>query len=176
MEHHKKSGVWKIENYERKYEKKFEKKVMENKNLVIAIAVVFVLAAVLSVVLFVNKGGEKAPETTATVSSLVTTCDDWCTNEQINDWCDFELAADTGRGSCYGFANSPLYTDLGVGKCPAIDCNNRPVEDNTCIEGLGGVWDTPNSEGQCSTINGITRFIITSTDGSPVPGQICCVE
>ena len=123
-----------------------------------------------------GQGKEDRGEVSEQVNSLVETCDDWCSNEQVNDWCDFELAVDTGRGSCYGFANSPLYTNLGVKKCSAIDCNNRPVEDNTCIEGLGGIWDTPNPEGQCDPINGIIRLVVNPTDEPLVPGQVCCVE
>ncbi|MBU2503737.1 MAG: hypothetical protein KJ879_01655, partial [Nanoarchaeota archaeon] len=164
-----------IGNAEKKFERKVEKKVMENKNLVIAIGVVFVLVIIIGGYVLFN-GEDKVPESSSTVSSLVTTCDDWCANEQLSDWCDFELSADTGRGSCYGFANSPLYTQLGVKKCSAIDCNNRPVEDNTCMEGLGGVWDTSNSNGECDPVNGITRFVVTSTDEPPVAGQVCCVE
>jgi len=152
----------------------FMKHLMENKGLVTAIIVVFVLIiAVGGYVLFT---GEEEPAVSEQVSSLVATCDEWCSNEQINEWCDFELAADTGRGSCYGFANSPLYTDLGVQKCGAIDCNNRPVEDNTCVEGLGGVWETPDAEGECSSVNGITRFTVSSTDEPPISGKVCCVE
>ncbi|MBU1252390.1 MAG: hypothetical protein KJ905_00475 [Nanoarchaeota archaeon] len=153
---------------------------MENKNLVVAIVAVFVLIIIVGAFFLFTREDEvsESPIQSTTVNSLVQTCDSWCNAVQINDWCDFELSAgeNLAKGSCYGFANSPLYTQLGVKKCSTIDCNNRPEVDNTCVSGLGGVWDTPNSEDQCSSINGIIRFVVAPTDEPQTPEQVCCVE
>jgi len=166
----------KIGKVERKFERKVEKKVMENKNLVIAIAIVFFLVIVLSVVLYLNTKTE-APETTSpTVSSLVTTCDDWCAAENIDGFCDFELSAsETVKGTCNGFSKSIIYMEFGVRACPAIDCANRPAEDLTC-SGLGGVWEAPVG-GVCEQKGLVERFVQEGmTDSPPTTGQICCTE
>lgn len=145
------------------------------KKLIIAIVAVFVLIVIAAIYIFVSEkdvgDGELTPE-----ESLALTCDEWCTAVSVNEWCDFELSIGQGgaSGSCYGFANSPLYTHVGVQKCPAIDCNNRPVVDQTCVAGLGGTWETPNAQGGCDSIGERERFVLTPTDSPPTTGQVCC--
>ncbi|MBU1501405.1 MAG: hypothetical protein KJ905_01350 [Nanoarchaeota archaeon] len=151
--------------------------LMENKNLVVAIVVVFVLIIIVGAFfLFIEDGKEVAPKDFPTVNSLVQTCDELCAGENVDTWCDFELSSgeNSARGSCYGFAFSPLYTELGVKKCPAIDCNNRPEKDWTC-SGLGGVWEAPTAGGGCEQTGDAERYIETdATDSPPVVAQICC--
>ena len=175
MEHHKKkSELERIGNAEKKFERKVEKKVMENKNLVIAIGVVFVLVIIIGGYVLFN-GEDKVPESSSTVSSLVTTCDDWCSEERADSFCDFELSAsETVSGTCNAFTKSTIYAYFGVKKCPAINCDNRPEiqTEFTCAE-LGGVWEAPVG-GTCEPIGDAGRFILNPTESPPVVGQICC--
>jgi len=178
MEHHryhKKEGeIEKIEKVERKIERKVEKKLMENKGLIVAIVVVFVLViAVGGYVLF--SGEEEGPAVSEQVSALVTTCDEWCDEERLSSWCDFELSATpTVSGTCSAFSKSTIYAEYGVQGCPAIDCDNRPASQTefTCAE-LGGVWEAP-VEGTCEPLGDASRFILSPTESPPTSGQICC--
>ena len=109
------------------------------------------------------------------IESLVETCNKWCNEERLSSWCDFELSASpTVSGTCNAFSRSTIYSWISVNKCPAIDCNNRPVIDETCIVGLGGVWESPTTAGQCEQRGDSQRFLLVPTDNSPVAGQVCC--
>ena len=143
------------------------------KKLIVAIIAVFVLLIISGIYIFILD--VKEPEQPGPVNSLVETCSEWCDTKAINDWCDFELSAsETLKGTCLGFSKSQIYKEFGVNSCPAIDCNNRPEVDQACISGLGGIWETPKSEGKCEQLGDTTRFVLTPTDSSPVQGQICC--
>ena len=147
------------------------------KKLIVAIIAVFVLLIISGIYIFFSGEGElKDSEQLTPSESLVKTCDEWCDAESIGEWCDFELSIgqDGASGSCYGFANSPLYTEVGVKKCAAIDCNNRPEVDQTCVSGLGGTWEIPNAEGKCDNIGARERFVLSPTDTPTVESQICC--
>ncbi|MBU2459200.1 MAG: hypothetical protein KKB29_02455 [Nanoarchaeota archaeon] len=152
---------------------------MENKNLVVAIVVVFVLIIVFAGFLFFRGSGEfKTPSVSSTVSSLVTTCDEWCAAEDFNGWCDFELSAsETVSGTCYAFSKSTIYAEYGVKACPAIDCDNRPeVQTEFTCEELGGVWEA-SVGGICDQVGVIERFVQDGpTDAPPTAGQICCTN
>ncbi|MDP3986822.1 MAG: hypothetical protein Q8P81_01200 [Nanoarchaeota archaeon] len=150
--------------------------IMENRNLVIGIVVIFALIIILGGVFFFGGFAEdEESEVTEQVSSLVQTCERWCDEEKINFFCDSQLSAsETVKGTCNGLSKSTIYAEYGVQGCPSIDCENRPEVTEMCVEDLGGVWEAPAATGECTQEGDSQRVVLVPTDSSPTSGQICC--
>jgi len=167
-EHYKKKSEFEwMGNAEKKIERKVEKKVMENKSLVIAIGIVFTLAIVLGMVLFLDNSAKG--------ESVSEQCANFCGTEQKAAFCDVSIkVTDTFRAKCNALATNPAYSKYNVEPCDSISCVLTEEEsDNTCVSGLGGVWESPVGE-TCEPLGDAKRIVLSSTDSPPIEGQVCC--
>ncbi|MDP3986599.1 MAG: hypothetical protein Q8P81_00030, partial [Nanoarchaeota archaeon] len=114
----------------------FMKHLMENKALVTAIIVVFVLVIAVGGYMFFGGEGEEGK------SDVAEQCSFLCETGQRNAYCNEDIAVtETFRAKCRILAEDSLYEKYGVEVCSTISCALTEEElDETC-EGIGGVWD-----------------------------------
>ena len=104
-------------------------------------------------------------------------CAFFCDTNQKNGFCSFQVkASDSLTTTCDEFATNSAYSQYNVQTCPTISCTLIQEEsDQTCISGLGGVWETPQQDGSCSQFGETIRRKLSPSDSPQVGGQICCV-
>ncbi len=165
--HHKrikKRGRRMEENYHQTPETDTRKKRI----LLISVIVFVVLVVLVAVILILEK--EKVEPNPIDVQ-----CRFACENAQRTAFCFVERKInDELTTTCDELSKNSLYSEYNVEMCPAISCVVQQEADQTCITGLGGTWEFPDTGGKCLQ-SGITiiRQIMPS-DKPPVQGQICC--
>ena len=99
-----------------------------------------------------------------------------CESSQRISFCVVERkVTDELITTCDELSKNSLYTQYNVEICPTISCVIQQEEANqTCITGLGGTWESPDTEGKCPQGGEEIVRKLTSSDGPPVQGQICC--
>lgn len=144
------------------------------KNLIISIIVILVL--IIASVLFVILNQEESVDPVlGEPDPIGVQCAQFCETNQKAAFCDVGLMLDDGsRATCGELATNPEYVSYGVNSCAQIDCSVEEVVDQTCISGLGGVWEEPQEGGICSQFGEKVRRELSSSDEPPVAGQICC--
>jgi hypothetical protein len=99
-----------------------------------------------------------------------------CENAQRTAFCFVERKVnDALTTTCDELSKNSLYAQYNVETCPAISCVvQTEATDQTCITGLGGTWESPDTEGNCpqSGIKIIRQ--VTPSDNPLIQGQICC--
>ncbi|MEX0920275.1 MAG: hypothetical protein WDZ69_01690 [Candidatus Pacearchaeota archaeon] len=142
---------------------------MNTKTLAIAITIIFILIAASVVYILVSDRGEEQPD------PISEQCAFLCESEQKTGFCDFRVNADEElRTTCNELATNPDYAQYGVETCPAIDCEEEEEVDQTCVEGLGGIWEEPQADGTCEQFGLKARKEIPASDNPPEEGMVCC--
>ena len=142
---------------------------MDNKKLIRVIIIIFVLI-VISVVVILILDKEEKP------NPIDVQCRFACESGQRTSFCFVERKVnDELTTTCDELSKNSLYAGYNVETCPAISCVVQTEgEDQTCVIGLGGTWEFPDTEGKC--LQGGIKIIrqVTPSDEPPVQGQICC--
>ncbi len=141
---------------------------MDNKKLIRVIIIIFALIVIsVAVILILDKEEKPNP--------IDVQCRSACENSQRTAFCFVERKVNNElTTTCDELSKNSLYVQYDVEICPAISCAVQQEADQTCVTGLGGTWEFPDAEGKClqSGIKIIRK--VTSSDGPPVQGQICC--
>jgi len=174
MKHHKKGHHMNHQGHSTHHvvhhRKSIGQHLMENKPLIIAIVVVFVLVVITGVYFtFFNYGVR------GNALKVSEQCASFCQTEQKAAFCDVDIrVTDKLRATCQALATESQYAEYGVIPCGTISCVLTAEEsDNTCVVGLGGVWETPVGSA-CPAEGDALRFVLSATDDAPTSGQICC--
>ena len=144
---------------------------MGNKKLVWAIVIILIIIAVVAIVLILEK---KEPEP----NPIDVQCKFACDNNQRTAFCFVERKVTNKlTTTCDELSTDSQYTEYNVATCPAISCASQQetdAEDQTCVTGLGGSWEFPDSQGNCPQTGIKIVRQVTPSDNPPVAGQICC--
>jgi hypothetical protein len=141
---------------------------MDNKKLIRVIIIIFVLIVIsVAVILILKKEVKPNP--------IDVQCRTACENAQRTAFCFVERKVNNAlTTTCDELSKNSLYVQYNVETCPAISCVVQQEADQTCITGLGGTWESPDTEGNCpqSGIKIIRQ--VTPSDNPLIQGQICC--
>ena len=141
-----------------------EKRGIENKTLLIILSLI-VLVVIIIGLTFVSK--QKEPES----NSISEQCKFACDSNQKISFCEVERdLPDKTKATCDALSKQNKFN---VEVCPGISCVKETL-DAACVSGLGSVWKTPDSEGNCPAEENKFARKRTSSDNAPVEGQICC--
>jgi hypothetical protein len=151
------------------HHKKVKKRGMGNKKLVWVIVIIFILIIISVGIILILKKEKIKP------NPIDVQCGFACENNQRTAFCFVDREVNNElTTTCDELSKNSLYAQYNVETCPAISCIVQEEADQTCVTGLGGTWKSPDAEGECpqSGIKIVRK--ITSSDESPIQGQICC--
>lgn len=136
----------------------------KNKTLFIILSLTVLVIVIIGIFIFVAKPKESNP------ISVSEQCKFACDSNQKVSFCDVERElTDGSRETCDSLSKQNKFN---VGSC-SISCVKETL-DAACVSGLGSVWKTPDSGGNCpAEENKFTRKR-TPSDNPPIGGQICC--
>jgi len=141
-----------------------EKRGNKNKTLFITLSLIVLAVIIIGIFIFVAKPKESE-------SNLVSEqCKFACDSNQKISFCEVERdLPDKTKATCDSLSKQNKFN---VETC-GISCVKETL-DATCISGLGSVWKTQDSGGNCPAEE--NKFVRkrTPSDNSPIEGQICC--
>jgi len=142
---------------------------MGNKKLVGVIVIILVVIAISVAVILILKKEAPAP------NPIDVQCGFACENNQRTAFCFVEREVNNElTTTCDELSKNTLYTQYNVETCSAISCVVQQEADQTCITGLGGTWESPDTEGNCPQSGIKIVRQVTPSDNPPIQGQICC--
>ena len=147
------------------------KRGMETKTILWIMGVIFIAAILVAVFMFIPKGEEKVKILPASEQ-----CAFFCDTNQRNSFCSFMIDTDDGlKTTCQELVTNPSYAGYNVQPCSSFSCELTAQEkDQTCVTGLGGMWEAPQQDGTCSQFGETIRVKLVPSDSPPAAGQICC--
>jgi len=144
---------------------------------IVLFLVVIVLFAIVFVILVNLKNKTN-------VEDIINQCEMSCVGKSVYGFCDVQRTLidpdlpnnqESVKASCDFFSTSGTYAKYGIEKCPEIQpCDAAKDTDQTCVTGLGGIWQTPDNQGNCPLQEGKTGKERTPSDNPIIAGQICC--
>ena len=159
-----------MEYTHRIHHKEVKKRDM-NKKFIWAIIIIFVLIVIsVAIILILQK--EKVKPNPIDVQ-----CRAACESNQKTAFCFVErMVNDEIIATCDELSRNLVYAEYNVETCPAISCvvQEETATGQTCVTGLGGKWEFPDSEGKCPQSGEEIVRKLTSSDNPPIQGQICC--
>ena len=147
------------------------------KFLLISVILVFIILIISIFIIFVlpkkeGLGGEQPDPVSVQCASL-------CETNQRDGFCNFRIrVSDQIRTTCDDLSTNPAYSSYNVQNCSLISCT-LPVEEaarlnNQTCTGIGGTWQTPETDGTCPQTGLELVRKLVPTDEPLTPGQICC--
>lgn len=141
-----------------------EKRGTENKMLLTTLSLIVLAAIILWIFIFFVKPEKLEP------NFISEQCKFACDSNQKVSFCEVERElADGSKATCDTLSKQ---NKLNVRAC-GISCVKETL-DTACVSGLGSVWTTPDSGGNCPSEESKFTRKRTPSDNPPVEGQICC--
>jgi len=145
-----------------------EEEGKKNSKILIFLALGVLFALIIGIIIWGSSKPELKPD------PISIQCQYACEIGEVYGFCSAKRnVEDDVRATCKTLAEDSQYAEYNVESCLEISCGPQDL-DQTCVSGLGGTWESPTADGECSQGGAKIRRPVTPSDEPPIEGQICC--